>query len=204
MENYTPNSHKYREEQKEQKDSAENKKKVEKIVSGKVATKKKSGVMKFAELFVPEDVTSVREYVINDILVPAGKKAITDIVDIFLYGEPGHSKRNTSSGSRVSYGRYYEKKDDRPSYGGSTKTRSGYEYDDIVLDNRGEAEGVLMALDDIIAEYGVTSVADLYELVGITENYTDHKYGWTNLSSAKVVRAGDGYLIKLPKALPIN
>jgi hypothetical protein len=199
MENYTPNSHKFKEEQKENIE----KKKVEKIVSGKVATKKKSGILKIAEIFVPEDVTNVKEYVITDIIVPAVKAAISDIVNIYLYGEPRQARRSTSTNSRVSYGRYYEKQD-KPSYRSEKPVRSGYDYDDIILDNRGDAEGVLVALDDIIAEYGVTSVADLYELVGIDENYTDHKYGWTNLSTAKVVRAGDGYLLKLPKALPIN
>ena len=198
MENYTPNSHKFKEEQKENIE----KKKVEKIVSGKVATKKKSSILKIAEIFVPEDVTNVKEYIFTDIIVPAVKAAISDIVNIYLYGEPRSSKRTTTN-TRVSYGRYYEKQD-KPSYKPDRQTRSGYEYDDIILDNRGDAEGVLMALDDIIEQYEVASVADLYELVGIDENYTDHKYGWTNLSTAKVVRAGDGYLIKLPKALPIN
>ena len=119
-----------------------------------------------------------------------------------IYGEPGHTKKS-STNSRVSYGRYYEKKDERTSYG-STRTKSGYDYDNIILDNRGEAQRVLDALDDIIAEYTVASVADLYDLVGIDGNYMDNKYGWTDLRAAKILRVSEGYLIKLPKALPID
>ena len=80
MENYVPNSHKYKEGQKE---SAEGKKKAEKIVSGKVTAKQKSSVAKLADIFIPEDVTNVKEYVLSDIVVPAVKKAISDIVDIW-------------------------------------------------------------------------------------------------------------------------
>ena len=59
-------------------------------------------------------------------------------------------------------------------------------------------------MDELIDRYEVVSVADLYELVGITGNYTDNKYGWTNIRNAEVVRVRDGYVLKLPKATPIN
>ena len=50
----------------------------------------------------------------------------------------------------------------------------------------------------------MVSVADLYDLVGISGNYTDNKYGWTNLRNSDVQRVRDGYLLKLPKALPFD
>jgi hypothetical protein len=50
----------------------------------------------------------------------------------------------------------------------------------------------------------LVSVADLYDLVGVTGNYTDNKYGWTDIRSASVIRVRDGYMLKLPKALPLN
>ena len=57
---------------------------------------------------------------------------------------------------------------------------------------------------EAIETYQMVSVADLYDLVGVTGDYTDNKYGWTNLRNAKVVRVRDGYMIDLPKALPIQ
>ena len=52
--------------------------------------------------------------------------------------------------------------------------------------------------------YQVVSVADFYDLVGVSGNYTDNKYGWTDIRNASVIRVRDGYMIKLPKALPLN
>ena len=59
-------------------------------------------------------------------------------------------------------------------------------------------------MDELLEQYGVFRVADLYDLVGKSCDYTDNKYGWTNLRSADVVRVNGGYALKLPKALPID
>lgn len=201
MENYKPNSHKSKEQQEPVPE-----KKLEKVVQGKVTTKKKSEVSKLADIFVPGDVANVKSYVIMDVLVPAVKKAISDIVtngiDMILYGESGRTRKNGPA-SRVSYSQYYDRdrvrRDREP-----VAPRANYSYNDILLDNRGEAEEVLARMDELVATYGMVSVADLNELVGITGNYTDNNYGWTNIKSAYVQRVRDGYLLKLPRAIPID
>lgn len=200
MEDYTPNSHKSKKEQKESSG-----KKIEKVVSGNVKSRKKSEVQKFADVFISEDVSHVKSYILMDVLVPAIKKAVSDIitngVDMILYGESGHTKKSSTS-SKVSYRSYYGRDNEKET---SQSRRGGFEYDDIILDSRGEAEEVLASMDEIIDTYGLVSIADLYDLVGLTGKYTYAKYGWTNLSSASVIRARDGgYLLKLPKVLPLN
>mgnify|MGYP004450855969 CR=1 FL=1 len=83
MENYPSNSHKAREEVAE--------KKVEKVVSGKTSTKKKSGMRKLSDTFLSEDVSNVKSYIFSEVLLPAAKKLVSDIVtngiDMLLYGE---------------------------------------------------------------------------------------------------------------------
>ena len=202
MTDYKANSHRVKEEQK-------SKEVVKKDIQpvAKAKTKKKSEVKKFADVFIAEDITSVKDYIVNDVLIPAAKKAISDIItngiDMILYGEAKGRDRRRDGGSRVSYTKYYERDRDRD-YDRSRTRRSVYDYDDIILDTRGEAEDVLNRMDDLIDAYGMVSVADLYDLVGISGNYTDNKYGWTNLRNAEVRRTRDGYLLKLPKALPFD
>ena len=58
-------------------------------------------------------------------------------------------------------------------------------------------------MDELIDTYGQVSVADLYDLVGKSCNYTDNNYGWTNLRNAEPVRVRDGYMLKMPKVGPI-
>lgn len=202
MEEYKSNSHKSKENQK----VSIPEKKVEKVIAGTAKSKKKSEIRKFTDVFISEDVNNVKSYILLEVLVPAIKKAISDIVtngiDMILYGETGKTKSN-STASKISYRSYYDERNGRRDYS-TTRTKSGYNYDDIILDNRGEAEEVLSRMDELISTYGLVSVADLYDLVGITGNYTDNKYGWTDIRSASVIRVRDGYMLKLPKALPLN
>ena len=199
---YKPNSHAYREAQKQ---STESKKKVEKVITGTAKVKKKNELQKFADIFITEDAKNVKSYVLSDVLVPAIKKAIVDIVtdgvNMIFYG--GTRRGSGSSASKVSYRSYYDRKDDNRSYSDS-RARAGFNYDEITLDSRAEAEEVLSQLSDLIDTYKVATVADLYDLVGITHNYTDNKYGWTNIRNADVQRVRDGYMLKLPKPIPIN
>ena len=118
------------------------------------------------------------------------------------HGEAGRSKRNNGA-PKVSYRNYYDQSSDRVR-AGSTR-RSGIDYDDIVFDTRGDAESVLDAMHDIIAQYGTVSVADLYDLARVpNDNFTMNRYGWTNLNGAQPVRVRDGYILKLPRVVPLN
>ena len=198
---YKPNSHRSKIDQKEQ----PNEKKVQKVVRGKVKTKKKKTSLK--DIFISEDAANVKSYVFMDVLVPAVKKAISDIVrdgiDMILYGE-ARSRKSSSNASYVSYRSYSDRDRREERRYSDSRVRSAYSYDDIILENRGEAEDVLTRMDELIDTYGIVSVADMYDLVGISGNYTDNKYGWTNLRNAEPVRVRDGYMLKLPKPGPIN
>ena len=202
MNDYKPNSNRFKEEQKEKTQE----KKVEKVVTGKVITRKKSGLSKIAGEFISEDAKNIKSYVFGEVLIPAIKKAISDIVtdgiDMILYGgtKPGNKR---SAVDRVSYRNYYDR-DNRSSVRSSSASYSGYSYDDIVLSTRGEAEDVLLRMDELMETYGLVRVADLYDLVGVTGSYTDNKYGWTNIRNAEIVRVRDGYMIKMPRAVPID
>lgn len=199
MNDYKPNSNRFKEEQKAQE------KKVEKVVSGPVTTRKKNGLQKFADEFVSEDAKNIKSYVFGEVLIPAIKKLVSDVVtdgiDMLLYGgtRPGNKR---SAADRVSYRNYYDR--DNRSTRDTRSSYSSYSYDDIVLSNRGEAEEVLERLDELMDTYGLVRVADLYDLVGITGNYTDNKYGWTNIRNAEIVRVRDGYMIKMPRAVSID
>ena len=74
--NYKPNSHKYKEEQK----AANDEKRAEKVVQGKVKVKKKGEVRKFADVFVAEDAHNVKDYLITEVAIPAIKNTIIDLI----------------------------------------------------------------------------------------------------------------------------
>lgn len=194
---FKPNSHKYKQEQKEK---AEREKKFDKpIVTTPVKTRKKS---KFAELFLADDASSLGSYILKDMIIPKAKNFIVEVVDVLLNGgNTRTSFRNTRAG-QISFIDYSSKSSSFTS--SENKTRTGYAYEDIVVSSRAEAEEVLTRLDEAIETYGMVSIADLYDLVGKSSDYTDQKYGWKHLRGADAQRVADGYWIKLPKAIPLD
>ena len=52
--------------------------------------------------------------------------------------------------------------------------------------------------------YGLVTVADMYDMAGLSVPYTARNYGWFNLRTAEVMRGHDGYFLKLPRAMPID
>lgn len=188
--------------------SKEGKKKViERVeITQKVKQKKKPLGRRLAETFFDDDTKSVGQYIIWDVLIPAAKSTISDIVtggiEMLLYGEGrdvsrGRTKRDKGR-SYVSYSNYYERDEREKRRARAKKNR--HEFDDILLfDSRRDAENVLSRLIDLLDEYDEVSVSDLYEMIGLESNYTDRDWGWTNLRGSYVERTRDGYVINLPR-----
>lgn len=201
---YTPNSHKFKEEQK---NTVTEEKRIQKVVKSPAKTKKNE-VRKLADIFISEDVSNVKNYIFMDVLVPAIKKAIYDIVtngiDMFLYGGSGKT-RNPSSGNKVSYRNYYEQKNSGPIRSSEpNRVQTGFEYEDVVFPSRGDAESAKQQMQDIVARYGLVTVNDLYEMAMLSAPYTSQKYGWMDVSNVSVERVRDGYILRLPRAVPID
>lgn len=204
MREYQPNSHKSKEEAKTTDVVPSEKKKVQKVVNGKVKTKSNEK-RKLANMFISEDATNVKSYIIFDVLVPTIKKTVFDVVtdslDMILNGGTGGKKHK--SGNKISYRSYYDdKKEDR--VGSGYRARSRFDYDDLIFDSRSECEAVREQMVDLIDVYGFVTVADMYDMADIPAPYTSNKYGWTNIRTAETVRVRDGYVLKLPKAMPID
>ena len=173
MEDYKSNSDKARQEQQSEK-------KVEAVITGAAKTRKKGEMQKFTDVFIAEDANNVKSYILMEVIVPAVKKAISDIVttgiDMILYGEAGRNKKNGTA-SKVSYRNYYDQGGDRVRAGSVGNRRNTPDYDDILFDTRGDAEAVLDAMNDIISQYGTVSVSDFYDLARVpNDNFTMNRY----------------------------
>lgn len=177
------------------------KKRMEKITTGKVATTRHSASNSIIEFLTP---------VIVDAIVPTLKDALVSIVtngiNILIYGD-SESTASSRPVSSISYGRtnYSRISTDRKNGGRpNTQTRSRQNFDDLIFETRGEAQIVLDELKNAIEQYGVVTVLDAYDLCGQTAPYTSDKYGWMNLDNAYIERNRQGYIIRFPRAVPID
>lgn len=187
-------------------------KNVQKVVTGEVIQRKQSLAKRFKDIFIGGDAQSVWAYVAYEILIPAVKDTASDAVSMgiekILFGDArgGSRGRPRSSGAATGYVNYSGfSKGSTSRYGReeprqlSRQARASHDFREIVLETRPEAELVIERLDDLCDRYGQASVTDLYELVGVTGDFTDEKYGWTDMRSAGVRRVRDGFLLELPR-----
>lgn len=199
------NSHAARKERKEQGTAKPEEKRVEKVVRGKVKTKK-NGVRSLSEVFISEDAANVKNYIIMDVIVPAIKRAlydgVTNSLDMILFGGRGNRGKR-SIADTVSYNNYSSSSRGRDRDRDS-RVSVGYSYDDIIFESRADAKEVLERMDELMEQYERVTVADMYDLVGKTGEFTDNKYGWTNIRNAEIVSVRDGYKIKMPRAVPFR
>jgi hypothetical protein len=187
-------------------------KQVTKVVTSLVQKKKKNLIDRFSETFFGDDAKSVGSYVFWDVLIPSAKDIVSDVVtkgiDRLLFGEDGkstyasHTRRERGRSifdyNSISGGRSRGRAERAP------RSRSLYAFEDIIIAERGEAEEVLDSLIELIETYDVATVGDFYDLVGVTSDFTDNKYGWSNLSTASVSRVRDGYILNLPRPAVLN
>lgn len=192
-------------------------KNVERVVKSEVVRRKKPLSRRFVDIFVGGDARSVWGYVTQDVLVPAAKDMFADAVsqgvERMIFGE-GRSRPGRRSGARagqpyIAYNRYSGStpkgrtpQDDRPQI--SRRGRASHDFDEIILNSRVEADEVIDRLFDLVSKYGTATVADLYDLVGVTGSYTDDRWGWTALNGAGVTRVRHGYLLDLPRPEPLD
>ena len=220
---YPSNSHKSNKLEPVEKlvEDVEKSDKVSKIIEGEVIRRKKPLRKRFMETFFGGDIRNVRSFIMFEVLLPAAKDAIADSVsqgiEKTLWGESRSTNRRSRSSyygenNYTSYNRFMKpdprqkRTDEFRGIGPapSRRARANHDFDEIILATRVEAEEVIDRMFNLVQKYEAASVADLYDMLGVSSDYTDRKWGWTDLRSAGVTRISNGYLLDLPRAEPLD
>lgn len=160
------------------------------------------------ESMVAREVRNISTSLYGDVILPAIKDMITSFVtnglQMALFGDNGQPSRR--SGTRPNYGGAYLRHQTTRGYGGQpvpTQNRRSRNativVDDILFEDIDGANVALDRMDELIARYGIVTVGDLYTMVGGEVNPIDQQYGWTSVSTARILREPDGFTLDLPK-----
>ena len=202
MDDLKPNSNKYKELQ----EVPAPEKRVKKPVTTNVISREKRVRSKLIDALIGEEIGSVKDYLLYDVFIPAVKNTIVDSITnaaemIFGVNPRGQRRRESNY---VSYASYYKSGNRNNRRNDYDDRNSRYDYRDIIFRSRVEADEVLSTLRELVEDYKAASVSDLYDLVGITGDFQDHKWGWYDLDLARVTRGRDGYFIDFPRIRPID
>lgn len=192
--------------------------KIERITSAEADRRPKGVGKKFKETFIGGTARGAMDYVFADVVVPTVRDLLFESfqsgIERWVYGESRirrgvrpPSDRYSNVG-HVNYQGMSTTASSRPPVSTrmiSRQTRARQTFDEIVIPSRAEAEEVLDRMFEFLSRYGVVKVAELYEMVGIRSEHTDHKWGWTSLGGAKVARLRTGgFLLDLPEPVSLE
>lgn len=187
-------------------------KRTRKPMRAQAIRKKKSFTQSIAETLVGGDSQNVGSYILQDVLIPAAKSTIQEMITsgiemlLFPGGARGSSRsRDRDRGtSTVSYGNYYKSRtrdrDEERRPRTRRQVRDKFDLSDIYFRHGDEADEVLNSLIDTLRDFDVVSVADFFDTAGISgATWAHHKYGWTDLDDAFCTHTRNGWTIVLPE-----
>lgn len=184
------------------------KKKVTQTVQSEVVRRKKPLGKRFKETFIQDDAQTVLGFVAASILIPAAKDMMEDAVGAAIHrilrgdsARYSRGYRGTSGSSNFNYAGI-SKGSSAPE---PVRIRAQHKFDEIVIEHRVEAEETLNQMFDMLAEYEVVTLSDLYQMLGQSTTWQDDKWGWTDLRGASVERVrGGGWILDLPRPKEIK
>lgn len=200
--NYESNSYKNKQEQVE-----ESREKLAPIVEAR--REKPTLGKRFVKTFFNEDIKDVKKYLFFDVLIPAIKDTLYSLISngasMIFYGDVKPKGKASNRNYDPNRANRIERSERISSYSPNGRRRIMNDFDDIVLDSRADCERVLDAMREAIYTYGQVTVADLYDLVGMSSEFTDNKWGWVDLATCGYSRRRDGsYVLDLPKVVDLK
>lgn len=196
-------------------------KKVQPLVkSGEIVRRKKPLGKRFSDLFFKEDSKSVGKYVLLEVLIPGVRDMVFDVskeaLERKFYGNEAVGHRSSRGASyrhggytnynQIGGGRWDKYRDDprdrkRPS---AREEESRPNFDELIIPTKAIADATIDQMFTLLSQFEVVSVADLYDILSLSSDFTERQWGWTDLRGARAVRVREGYLLDLPSPIPLS
>jgi hypothetical protein len=74
----------------------------------------------------------------------------------------------------------------------------------IILKNLNEAMDIIDSLRTLISKYGYATIADLYNIIGITPSNINYEHGWTNIEETYIKNNDYNYFLYMPEAILLD
>lgn len=162
--------------------------------------------------FISEDGRSVGSYLAQDVLVPALKDLLMDLIqggaERTLYGDsriaPSRSRNGGRSNNPERYSNILTSRGPERRREGPELRRVRNDFSNYIFRTAREAEVIADKLQDHLGQYEAVTVANFYEAMDITPDFTDNGFGWTDLRGIRVRKVRQGYILELPAPISLD
>ena len=209
MEQYPSNTLKERNKQAQQKPKPE----LKCVVTGKSKPVPQSIWSKVFVGIKPASGQTMKSFIFDEIVTPLIQRAVvegvTGAINYLVKGDAYADRKATNSFGK-SYINYNGISSGKPSSNGGqyvySGKNSGMEIENVWFESRVDAQRVLDEMMGIIAQYDILTVNGFYDLIGRTSliDPSNEKFGWSDLRNAYITGARGGWIIHLPRPMPID
>lgn len=181
---------------------------VDQVTSTEARVRRKPLGARFKETFVRGDLKSTSNYLFYEEFMPQAQQMFLDLMQrgmerLVLGAVSGvrGGRTNVPSGySNLGRFNYAGVQGGPTTRHMSQQARQSHNFGEIVCASRVEANEVIGSMYDLLSQYELVTVADLYKLTGIGSSHVDYKWGWTDLTGATTQRTrNNDYVLVLPK-----
>lgn len=185
------------------------KKQITAVVSG-AEEMKRPATKRFMDSILQESPKNVARRVGTEVVVPRFKSSMEEAFNNFLagmlWGGGGNRPSSVVRGSVVRGGVAYSQQSTQSALSmarQASPVESSGGYRDLVVPTLQDAELLLAGMYDLLNEYRVVAVGDLYELANKSPSISDNAIGWRSLDGARISAVRDGYVLELPRPTTI-
>ena len=202
------NSHKFRSSlgDGEQKNDIQTRERPRAILGeGAMAVDRPSIFRRIFESLLTNDFETAKHDILYDVVMPSVQDGVYNILQSALAIMFG--RRYNPMGSRTSYSSISKPVNSYSSYYQKPANQDG--EDNIYrFRTRMDADDVLSELKELRARYPFVKVADIYDLANQTPPAMSFKWGWYDISTARIMRDDRDnekpYVLQMPKPRPLD
>lgn len=209
MEQYPSNTLKERGKNAQQKPKPE----LKCVVTGKSKPVPQSMWSKVFVGIKPASGQTMKSFIFDEIVTPLIQRAvvegITGTINYLVKGDAYADRKDVRQFGK-SYINYNGISSGKPSgsagqyvYSGKS---SGMDIENVWFESRVDAQHVLDEMQGVISQYDILTVNGFYDLVGQTSRIdpSNEKFGWSDLRNAYITASHGGWIIHLPRPMPID
>lgn len=181
------------------------KKEIKAVISGAKKVDRPA-TRRFFDFLFAESPKALGKKIGRDVVVPRMKAGVEEALNSFIsgmfWGGGGRPMSNVVQGTVLRANGIAYNQMSNPNMMSQARQATGQSsgnYTDLVVPSQQFAETLLGNMYELLNNYRVVAVADLYELAAITPAPSDNAYGWTTLDGARISKVRDGYLLELPR-----
>lgn len=168
--------------------------KVQPVVKGKTSMQKPSLGEKIKKLLLPGDIKDMKEYAINQVIIPGLKNGALALIEMAFFGQVRRNYVNRNNNqTNYNYISNNQQKISQPTM--SQRDRATHNFTNIMFESYQDAEDVISTMLDILDRAGAVTVADFYEAAGYNPSWADVDWGWKGFQKLESRAIRGGYII---------